>query len=138
MFLFLRTERRTIIFYEAPHRLKKTLETLGKAFGEERKIALCRELTKKFETVDRTTIGKARAWYDENDPRGEYVLVVEGMSGEEAVVQKAAEWETMSVADHVAMYEEQGHDHKEAMKLAAKDRGVSRRDIYQELLEAKE
>ena len=134
----LRTERRTIIFYEAPHRLKKTLEVLGKSFGDGRRIALCRELTKKFETVDRMTIGKAREWYEENEPRGEYVLVVEGMSGEEAASQKAAEWETMSVAEHVAMYEEQGHDHKEAMKLAAKDRGVSRRDIYQELLGGKD
>ncbi len=134
----LRTERRTIIFYEAPHRLKKTLEVFGKSFGDGRRIALCRELTKKFETVDRMTIGKAREWYEENEPRGEFVLVVEGMSGEEAASEKAAEWETMSVAEHVAMYEEQGHDHKEAMKLAAKDRGVSRRDIYQELLGGKD
>ena len=130
----LKKERRTVIFYEAPHRLRKTLETFAGVVGPEREIALCRELTKKFETIDRTTIGEAIAFYEEAEPRGEYVLVLKGMSGEEAATEAAAAWENMPVAEHVAMYEKEGHDRKEAMRLAAKDRGVSRRDIYQQLL----
>ena len=130
----LKRERRTVIFYEAPHRLRRTLEYFAAVFGEGRKIALCRELTKKFETIDRTTIGEAIRFYAESEPRGEFVLVIEGMSGEEAAQEAAAAWENMSISEHVAMYEKEGHDRKEAMRLAAKDRGVSRRDIYQELL----
>ncbi|MBE5996071.1 MAG: 16S rRNA (cytidine(1402)-2'-O)-methyltransferase [Lachnospiraceae bacterium] len=130
----LKRERRTVIFYEAPHRLRRTLEYFAAVFGEGRKITLCRELTKKFETIDRTTIGEAIRFYAESEPRGEYVLVIEGMSGEEAAQEAAAAWESMSISEHVAMYEKEGHDRKEAMRLAAKDRGVSRRDIYQELL----
>ena len=130
----LKRERRTVIFYEAPHRLRRTLEYFAAVFGEGRKIALCRELTKKFETIDRTTIGEAIRFYSGSEPRGEFVLVIEGMSGEEAAQEAAAAWENMSISEHVAMYEKEGHDRKEAMRLAAKDRGVSRRDIYQELL----
>ena len=133
----LRTERRTVIFYEAPHRLRRTLELLAETFGDDREIALCRELTKKFESIDRTTIGEARRFYEESEPRGEYVLVVGGMSAEEAAGEAAAAWDHMSIPEHVAMYEKEGHDRKEAMRLAAKDRGVSRRDIYQELLKEK-
>ena len=130
----LKKERRTIIFYEAPHRLRRTLDLFAETFGNDRKIALCRELTKKFETVDRMTVGEARIFYEETEPRGEYVLVIEGMSAEEAAGEAAAAWSAMSVQEHVSMYEEEGYDRKEAMRLAAKDRGVSRRDIYQELL----
>ena len=129
-----RGERRTIIFYEAPHRLKATLGFFAETFGEDRRIAVCRELTKKFETVDRRTIGEALRYYEETPPRGEYVLVIEGLSGEAAAQHKAAAWEAMSIPEHVAMYEKAGHDRKEAMRLAAKDRGVSRRDIYQACL----
>lgn len=129
-----REESRTMIFYEAPHHLKRTLAELNEALGD-RKITLCRELTKKFETVMPTTIKDAIAFYEENEPRGEYVLVVEGRSREEKKKKAQEIWLEMSVADHVAFYEEQGMDRKSAMKRAAKDRGVSRRDIYQILLE---
>lgn len=129
-----REESRTMIFYEAPHHLKRTLVELNEALGD-RKITLCRELTKKFETVMPTTIKDAIAFYEENEPRGEYVLVVEGRSREEKKKKAQEIWLEMSVADHVAFYEEQGMDRKSAMKRAAKDRGVSRRDIYQILLE---
>lgn len=130
----LKKERRTIIFYEAPHRLRRTLDFFAETFGNDRKIALCRELTKRFETVDRMTVGEARIFCEETEPRGEYVLVIEGMSAEEAAGEAATAWSAMSVQEHVSMYEEEGYDRKEAMRLAAKDRGVSRRDIYQELL----
>lgn len=129
-----REESRTMIFYEAPHHLKRTLAELNEALGD-RKITLCRELTKKFETVMPTTIKDAIAFYEENEPRGEYVLVVEGRSREEKKKKAQEIWLEMSAADHVAFYEEQGMDRKSAMKRAAKDRGVSRRDIYQILLE---
>ena len=125
-------ETRTIILYEAPHHLKGTLADLKEnlALGGGRKISLCRELTKKFEEVIRTTIDNAVIKYEEEDPKGEYVLVIEGRSVEDLKAETIAKWESMSIADHVKMYEETGLDRKEAMKKAAKDRGVSKRDIY--------
>lgn len=129
-----REETRTMIFYEAPHHLKRTLQELYETLGE-RKITLCRELTKKFENVMPTTLTGAIAWYEENEPRGEYVLVIEGKSREEKAKEAQAAWQNMSPKEHVKLYEEQGMDRKEAMKLAAKDRGISKRDIYQMLLE---
>ena len=128
------TETRTMIFYEAPHHLKKTLDELYAVLGD-RRITLCRELTKKFETVLPTTIANAIAYYGENEPRGEYVLVVEGRDRKEMQQEAQKAWEEMSVAEHVRLYEDKGMDRKEAMKQAAKDRGVSKRDIYQALLE---
>ncbi len=128
-----REESRTLIFYEAPHHLKRTLEELYAALGE-RKITLCRELTKKFETVMPTTLEGAIAFYEENEPRGEYVLVIEGKSRAEKKAEQQASWAGLSIAEHVRMYEEQGLDRKSAMKQAAKDRGVTKRDIYQSLL----
>ena len=94
-----------------------------------------RELTKRFETVTRATLGEALLSLEETPPRGEYVLVIDGKSPEEIRAEEAGKWETMSIADHVRFYEEAGHDRKEAMRLAAKDRGLSKRDIYQALLE---
>ena len=132
----LKQEKRTMILYEAPHHLKKTLEILFETLGN-RRITLCRELTKKFETVLPTTLSEALIYYKENDPRGEYVLVVEGRNPEEILEEKKKSFENISIEDHVADYEKQGYDHKEAMKLAAKDRGVSKRDIYQYLLNIK-
>lgn len=129
-----REESRTLIFYEAPHHLKRTLQELYAALGE-RKLTLCRELTKKFETVMPTTLEGAIAFYEENEPRGEYVLVIEGKSRAEKKAERQASWSELSIAEHVRMYEEQGLDRKSAMKQAAKDRGVARRDIYQSLLE---
>ena len=180
-------ETRTIILYEAPHRLVRTLESLQSVLGEDRLISLCRELTKRFESVERMTIGDALRMYGagedsgctaddaaeadsgcaaddtagadadraEDDgckakdtgrarkasfvrPRGEYVLVIDGRNPEELAQKKAAAWETMDIAAHVALYEQKGMGRKEAMKAAARDRGLSRRDIYQALLHSPE
>ena len=128
-----REESRTMIFYEAPHHLKKTLQELAAVLGD-RKITLCRELTKRFETVMPTTIFAAMDYFETNDPRGEYVLVIEGKSYEEKKQEAQKNWLEMPVEEHVELYESQGFDRKEAMKKAAKDRGVSKRDIYQSLL----
>ena len=129
----LKQESRTIILYEAPHRLSKTLLELYEALGD-REIALCRELTKKFETVMKTTLKEAIDYYKENEPRGEYVLVLEGKSLVEKKQEKIEEWEKMSIEEHMAFYENQGIDHKEALKKVAKDRGVGKRDIYKYLV----
>lgn len=126
-------ESRTMIFYEAPHHLKKTLQELYTALGD-RRVTLCRELTKKFETVMPTTLSGALDFYGANEPRGEYVLVIEGRSREEKRQEARENWLEMPVAEHVALYEKQGMDRREAMKQAAKDRGVSKRDVYQALL----
>lgn len=126
-------ESRTIILYEAPHRLKATLGELYKTLGN-RKITLCRELTKKFESIMPTTLENAITYYEENEPRGEYVLVIEGKSFKEQEEERQLSFAEMSIEDHMKMYEDKGIDHKEAMKLVAKDRGVSKRDIYNALL----
>ena len=118
-----------MILYEAPHHLVRTLEELYEALGE-RRITLCRELTKKFETVMPTTLEKALEYYKGEEPRGEYVLVLEGRSREEKRQEKIASWESMSIEEHMAYYEEQGMDSKTAMKQVAKDRGVGKREIY--------
>ena len=130
----LQSETRTIIIYEAPHHLKDTLRDLSEALGN-RKIALCRELTKKHEEVLRLTLDEAIAYYGVNEPRGEYVLVIEGKSRKEIDEERARSFDEMTVSEHVEMYEKQGLERKEAMKAAAQDRGVRKRDIYQELLE---
>lgn len=133
----LRDETRTIILYEAPHHLKKTLAELYETLGN-RKITLCRELTKKFETVFPTTLEAALAYYEENDPRGEYVLVLEGADRRELQKEKQRSWQEMSLEEHLVLYEKQGFSNKDAMKLVAKDRGVSKRDVYQQLLADRE
>ncbi len=130
----LQTETRTILLYEAPHRLKKTLSELYSILGE-RNISICRELTKRHETNFRTTLSGAVAHYETEEPRGEYVLVIEGESREKLVEAEREQYASMRVSEHVAFYMEQGMDKKEAMKRAAKDRGVGKRDIYQALLE---
>lgn len=130
----LENETRTIILYEAPHRLLKTLKELMEVLGQDRKLTICKELTKRYENTFLTTVGEAAAFYEENEPRGEYVLVIEGKSRKEIKSEQQAQWEAMSVEAHVEMYIKQGMDKKEAMKAAAKDRGVSKRDIYQALL----
>ena len=129
----LQNETRTIIMYEAPHHLKRTLKELYDVLGQ-RRITLCRELTKKFETVFPTTLEDALAYYEENEPKGEYVLVLEGKSRTELLLNQQAKWEEMSIEEHMALYEGQGIDRKSAMKMVAADRGVSKRDIYQALL----
>ena len=130
----LKKESRTIILYEAPHHLVRTLEELYEALGE-RKITLCRELTKRFETVIVTTLEQALERYKEEEPRGEYVLVVEGKSLDEFKKEQEADWQSKPIEEHMTYYESQGVDHKEAMKRVAKDRGVSKREIYKYLLE---
>lgn len=130
----LKKETRTIILYEAPHHLVKTLEELKMNLGN-RPITLCRELTKKYEEVHRTTIEEVLEYYKDREPRGEYVLVLGGKTKEEVEEERKKEWETLSIEEHMQLYEEKGVSHKEAMKLVAKDRGVSKRDIYQALLE---
>lgn len=130
----LEKETRTIILYEAPHRLVRTLGDLYEALGN-RRITLLRELTKKHETVFRSTIKDLMVYYEEEDPRGECVLVIEGISFEELMEEEKSRWESMTVAEHMDFYQRQGADKKEAMKLVAKDRGVTKRDIYQQQLE---
>lgn len=127
-------ETRTIVMYEAPHHLKATLKELLSALGD-RKITLCRELTKKFEEADRTSVSEAIVYYEEHDPRGEYVLVIEGRDRKELEQEEQQAWEKMSLQEHMELYESQGIPHKEAMKLVAKDRGLSKRDVYKQLLE---
>ena len=131
----IKSERRTIVLYEAPHRLVKTLTLLAGTVGEDRGITLCRELTKRFETVTVTTVGEAIAAADVTEPRGEYVLVLDGKPEAEVEAERRAAFETLSIADHVASFEAQGMSRKEAMKAVAVARGISRRDVYQELLE---
>lgn len=130
----LKEESRTIILYEAPHHLIRTLQELFEALGN-RRITLCRELTKKFETILPTTLEAALVKYDSEEPRGEYVLVIEGKSFEEKREEARQAWQSMSIEEHMAYYEKEGMDEKSAMKQVAKDRGVSKRDIYQHLLQ---
>jgi hypothetical protein len=132
----MKRETRTMILYEAPHRLVKTLRLLMQVLGEERKIGIVRELTKLHEEVLQFRLGEAVKAYEEDglQPRGEYVLVIEGISNAEYIKEEQREWESLSIAEHVTFYEKKGMDHKEAMRMAARDRGVSKREIYQALL----
>lgn len=124
-------EQRTMIFYEAPHKLLSTLRDMQIVLGD-RRIALCREITKLHEEFVRTTISDAINKYEENPPRGEFVIVIEGKKSEDIEAEREAVWQKMSVSEHVEMYINQGIDEKEALKKTAKDRGVSKRDIYNE------
>ena len=130
----LKTETRTSIIYEAPHRLVKTLQELLNELGD-RKITVCNELTKKHETGFETTLKEAVPYYEQNEPRGEYVLVLEGCSRQQMEQEAQDAWKEMSLGDHMKLYEEQGMNRKDAMKQVAKDRGVGKREIYQALLE---
>ena len=129
----LKNETRTLIIYEAPHHLIKTLEDLLLALGN-RNATVCRELTKKHETVFKTTLETALNYYKENEPKGECVIVIEGRTFTELKEESRAEWQKLSIEEHVNIYMEQGLDKKEAMKAAAKDRGVSKQEIYKALL----
>lgn len=128
------TETRTVVLYEAPHRLVKTLEELLKIVGN-RRLTVCRELTKKHETLWQTTIEDALDYYKEHEPKGECVLVMEGRSRQDLREEEQAEWMELSLEEHMEYYLSQGIDKKEAMKRTAKDRGVAKRDIYRQLLE---
>ena len=131
----LKDETRTIVLYEAPHHLKKTLEELYEVLGD-RKLALCRELTKRYEEKTLTTIYESIKYHKEHEPRGEYVLIVDGKTFKELKQKEIESWKSMSFEEHMMFYENQGIERKEAMKLVAKDRGLSRRDVYQALLSA--
>lgn len=126
----LKTDDRTLIFYEAPHKLKATLADLFEAFGD-RKISLCRELTKLNEEIIRTRLSDAVRLYDEREPRGEYVLIVEGASEAESLSE--AFWQGMTVAEHVEHYISAGLSKMDAVKACAKDRGVPKNEIYREV-----
>lgn len=129
----LEKETRTIILYEAPHRLVRTLQELLEILGN-RKVTVCRELTKKHETAFATTLEEAYSYYESNEPKGECVLVIEGKSREELKQEEVAKWEEMRIEEHMDYYLQQGIDKKEAMKMVAKDRGITKRDVYQQLL----
>lgn len=129
----LKNETRTIILYEAPHHLVKTITELMNALGD-RELTVCRELTKKHEEKRQTTFSELLEYSKEYEPRGEYVLIICGRSREELVKEQQESWESMSLEEHMQLYEAQGVSHKEAMKLVAKDRGISKRDVYQALL----
>ncbi len=129
----MKTETRTIVLYEAPHRLVRTLQELLEKLGN-RRLTVCRELTKKHETVFGTTLESAVAYYTEQEPKGECVLVLEGVSFAELDEEARKQWDDMSIPEHVEYYMSQDMDKKSAMKQVAADRGISKRDIYQALL----
>lgn len=133
----LRNETRTIIIYEAPHHLVKTLELLKEYLGGDRELTISKELTKKHETKMQSTIDGLLNYYEANDPRGEYVMVIKGRDRQELIKESQDSWKEMSLEEHMNYYESQGIDHKEAMKKVAKDRGIKKRDVYQALLENK-
>jgi len=130
----LKTESRTIIIYEAPHHLVKTLGELKDTLGGDRRITVTKELTKKHETKLPFTLDEAIAYYTENDPKGEFVLVLEGVDKNVLKEEEQKKFEEMTLEEHMAIYENQGFARKEAMKLVAKDRGISKRDVYNALL----
>lgn len=133
----LKDETRTIVIYEAPHRLVRTLEELLETLGD-RQVSVCRELTKKHETVCQATLEEACAYYRAHEPRGECVLVIRGRSREEMRRELQRKWEELSLEEHMRYYADQGADRKEAMKRVAKDRGISKREVYQALLRTEE
>lgn len=129
----LKGETRTIIMYEAPHRLLRTLTLLKETLGN-RRISICKELTKKYETVFGTRLQEAVAYYEEHEARGEYVLILEGKSEAEVIQEERAQWEEFSIEEHMAQYIDKGISKKEAMKYVARDRGIGKREVYQMLL----
>lgn len=129
-------ETRTIILYEAPHRLLKTLQELKESLGD-RKVSIIKELTKKHERVLQTTLGEGIIYYEQEKPRGEYVLIVEGKSIEELTEEKIDRWKQVTIEEHMLIYTNMGMDNKEAMKAVAKDRGISKREVYRELIQDK-
>ena len=129
----LQKETRTIVLYEAPHHLKRTLAEIYEVLGE-RRITLCRELTQRFETVFPTTLKDALGYFEENEPKGEYVLVIEGIDRKFIKEEMQKEWKKLSIEEHMKIYEDQNMERREAMKKVAADRGISKRDVYQALL----
>ena len=130
----LKNETRTIIIHEAPHHLAALIDELTGVLGGDRSVSIYKELTKRYEKVWKTTLEEASQFYKSQQPRGEYVLVIAGRDRQELKLEKQKSWDAMSIQEHVSMYENQGIDRKEAMRMAAKDRGISKRDVYQQLL----
>lgn len=130
----LKQETRTIVLYEAPHRLIKTLRLLLETLGD-RQVRVCRELTKKHETVYEDTLSGAVSYYEEQEPKGECVLVIAGKSREEIRREEQMQWEEMTLEEHMEKYLSEGMDRKEAMKQVAKDRGIGKREVYRALLQ---
>ncbi|HJB87087.1 MAG TPA: 16S rRNA (cytidine(1402)-2'-O)-methyltransferase [Candidatus Dorea faecigallinarum] len=130
----LKQETRTIVLYEAPHRLVKTLRLLLETLGD-RQVRVCRELTKKHETVYENTLSGAVSYYEEQEPKGECVLVIAGKSREEIRREEQMQWEEMTLEEHMEKYLSEGMDRKEAMKQVAKDRGIGKREVYRALLQ---
>lgn len=130
----LKKETRTIIIYEAPHHLVRTLAELTEVLGGDRRLTICRELTKRHEEKRQTTLADSLIYYETNEPRGEYVMIIAGKSRAQVEEETRAGWESLSLEEHMDHYESQGISRKEAMKLVAKDRGVSKREIYNQLL----
>ena len=132
--LELQQETRTIILYEAPHRLKETLKELEAVLGD-RELTITRELTKKFEEKYKTTLSAAVTEYETRQPKGEYVLVIAGKSKQMLLEENIRKWENVTLQEHLQLYLRDGMDKKEAMKAVAKDRNMSKRDVYQALLQ---
>lgn len=131
----LKRETRTIVLYEAPHHLKKTLQEIYEALGE-RKITICRELTKRYEEARQTTLKEALMLFQGEEPKGEFVLVIEGKRAEEIIKEQQRAWEEISIEEHMNRFMDQGMDKKAAMKAVASDRGISKREVYQHLLKS--
>jgi 16S rRNA (cytidine1402-2'-O)-methyltransferase len=127
----LKTETRTMVIYEAPHRLLKTLNELSEVLGKDREITICRELTKKHETFFATTFGDAISYYNEHEVKGECIIVVRGLSHDEIAEEETKKWESMSIEEHLQMYISQGMDKKSATKQVALDRKLPKREVYE-------
>lgn len=130
----LETETRTIIIYEAPHRLLKTLKELFEVVGN-RNLSAVKEITKKYETVLQMTLKEAISYYEINEPKGEFVLVLEGADREAMLLKEQSDWNQLPLQEHMLIYLDKGMDKKEAMKAVALDRGISKRDVYNQLLD---
>lgn len=133
----LKNETRTIVLYEAPHKLLKTIDDLEEVLGFDRKISLVREISKKHEEVIRTTLGEVTTIYENREDdriRGEFVLIIEGKSIDKIIEESIKKWEDIDILEHLKIYEDKGIDRKEAMKLVAKDRGISKREVYAQLI----
>jgi 16S rRNA (cytidine1402-2'-O)-methyltransferase len=130
----LKKDTRTVIIYEAPHRLVKTLKELADSLGD-RRVTVVKELTKRYETVWQTSLFEAAAVFEEKEPKGEYVLVLEGKSAKDLEEEKQEQWGAIALNDHMQIYLDRGMDKKEAMKAVAKDKGISKREIYQMLVQ---
>lgn len=130
----LKKNTRTVIIYEAPHRLAKTLKELSEALGN-RRVTVVKELTKRYETVWLTSLSEALAVFEKEEPKGEYVLVLEGKSAKEMEEERQEQWGATALSDHIQIYLDRGMDKKEAMKAVAKDKGISKREVYQMLVQ---